>query len=338
MTDQYYMPAEWAEHDRTVLEWPVQASMVHPENYEAVCRNYAAIADAISEFETVTMIVNDNSEPYARQLCSKKTDMVTIPHNDAWCRDNGPTIVFDSGKKRYGINWQFNAWGGKYPNYDLDNRVASTILSYLLLPVIDSSFVLEGGSIHVDGEGTLLTTKECLLHPSRNPEKTAADIEAELKDRLGISKIIWLNKGLAGDETDGHIDNAACFIRPGTVMIQMCYDEADQNYAITHENLQILQNTTDAKGRKLTILEVEQPPARFYEGERLTLSYMNFYIANHAIIVPVFGGAASDADKAAAKLLASAFPERKVILIDTSWLITEGGNIHCITQQIPKET
>lgn len=331
----YYMPAEWEPHERTIIEWPVKSSLVFPENYEEVSRGYANVINAILEFEKVTVLVNENSEGDAKVLCNDSAEYLNIPHNDGWCRDNGPTFLWNRDKKLSAVNWRFNAWGERFPEYELDNEVASKILNYYGVPYRSAPIVLEGGSIHVDGEGTLLTTRECLLNKNRNPKLRMEEIEEEVKRQVGVTKIIWLNHGLFGDETDGHVDNIACFAKPGMVLIQTCSDSEDPNYEITMENLEILRNTEDACGRKLQIIEIPQPPARYYQDIRLTLSYLNFYIVNHGIILPVFGGDAKAADQRAEEVLAKVFPDRRIVTVDGMALIKEGGNVHCITQQMP---
>ncbi|MDF2541505.1 MAG: aguA [Herbinix sp.] len=333
--NNFYMPAEWEQHERTIMEWPVKDSLVWSENYEEVCSGYGNVAKAIAVYEAVTMIVNDNTYEQAKMICGDEVELLVIPHNDAWCRDNGPTFLWDDKKERKGINWKFNAWGEKYIPYDLDDAVASKVLNHFQIPVIDVPIVLEGGSIHVDGEGTLLTTEQCLLNKNRNPHLTREEIEEVVKQYLNVSKIIWLKQGLFGDETDGHIDNVACFAKPGTILIQTCYDPKDPNCEITKENLEILKNATDAFGRKLTIIEIPQPPVRYYNEERLTLSYLNFYFVNDGIILPVFGEDAEETDRKAAEILASVFPDRTIHCVDGMPLIKEGGNVHCITQQMP---
>ncbi|BCJ94516.1 putative agmatine deiminase [Anaerocolumna cellulosilytica] len=331
----YFMPGEWAKHERTLISWPVKDSLVWTDNYEEVCNGYEEVINAIAEFEAVTVIANDSDVENLKNRLNDKVHILIVPHNDAWCRDNGPTFVWNNQKDLKGINWKFNAWGEKYAPYDLDDKAASAVLTAIGVPVLHSSIVLEGGSIHVDGEGTMLTTKQCLLNKNRNPHLTQKEIEEELKDKLRIEKIIWLNQGLFGDETDGHIDNIACFARPGEVIIQTCKDKEDPNYEITQENLKILQEATDSKGRKLKIMEIPQPPARFYKGVRLTLSYLNFYFVNGGIILPVFGGDAAETDYKAREILQKEFPDRKIVTVDGMALIKEGGNVHCITQQMP---
>lgn len=331
----YYMPAEWEKHERTIIEWPVKDSLIWPDNYPEVCAGYAFVIKAILEFEAVTVIVNDDTEKEARSLCGDKAEYLLIAHNDAWCRDNGPTFLWNKEKELSAINWKFNAWGEKYTPYDLDNEVAPRILDYLHVSYINAPIVLEGGSIHVDGEGTLLTTEQCLLNKNRNPHLSKEQIEETVKDYLKVDKIIWLKQGLFGDETDGHIDNVACFAKPGTIIIQTCHDKNDPNFEITKENLEILSNYKDEKGRSLEIIEIPQPPIRYYNGERLTLSYLNFYFVNQGIILPVFGEDATETDRMAVKILEEVFPNRRIAAVDGMALIKEGGNVHCITQQMP---
>ncbi len=332
------MPAEWEKHQRTFIEWPVKDSLIWPENYREVCEGYGQVARAISKFEPITMIVNSDTAEDAKSLCGTSVDFLVIPHNDAWVRDNGPTFVWNEKKEVSGINWIFNAWGEKYQPYDLDNAVAQKVLEHFNVPCHNVPIVLEGGSIHVDGEGTLLTTEQCLLNPNRNPDLSREQLEEVLKKFLNVSKIIWLKKGLFGDETDGHVDNIACFAKPGVILFQACYDKEDPNYEITQENLDILHRAADASGRQLEIIEIPQPPVRFYNGERLTLSYLNFYFVNGGIILPTFGGDAAETDKTAEDILQKVFSDRKVVPVDGMPLIKEGGNVHCITQQMPKGT
>lgn len=330
------MPPEWEKHEKTIIEWPVKTSMVWPENYQEVCNGYAEVANAISDFEKVTMIVNDNEYEYARNLCKEAVEVIVIPHNDAWFRDNGPTFVYDKEKVLYGVNWQFNAWGEKYVPFDLDNQVAPKLLSKEGIPCIDNPIILEGGSIHVDGEGTLLSTEECLLNPNRNPHLSKSEIEDQLRKQLNVNRFIWLKKGLFGDETDGHVDNIACFGKPGLILIQTCDNPEDPNFDITQENLEIIRQATDHTGKPFNVVEIPQPPIRYYNEQRLTLSYLNFYFVNEGIILPVFGEDASETDEQAKSILQELYPERKIVCVDGMALIKEGGNVHCITQQMPK--
>lgn len=334
---QYYMPGEWAEHERTFLSWPVQQSMVYPDHYAEVCLGYEQIAKAIAEFEPVTVIANPaDADEVASRFVGTDVTVIAIPHNDAWFRDNGPTFIRHAAGDVAGVNWGFNAWGGKYEPWDLDDAVAPQLLEQLGIRKFDAPLVMEGGSIHSDGEGTLLTTEECLLNPNRNPELAREQIEELLQQYLNVEHIIWLKQGLSGDETDGHVDNIACFAAPGKVILQVCHDPADDNYAITQENLALLEAAVDAKGRQLEIIQLEQPPFTSYEGNRLTLSYLNFYFVNGGIILPVFGGAAAETDRKAEAALQAAFPDRRIRTVDGMAIIREGGNVHCTTQQMVK--
>jgi len=331
----YKMPPEWAKHNRTFMAWPVKETLCWPENFAEVCRGFAETAKAIAEFEPVIMLVNPEAVEKAGELCGPKVEILILEHNDSWLRDNGPTFVTNGSGEVAGINWKFNAWGEKYFPWELDNLVAPKLLKRLEIPCFDAPLVLEGGSIHVDGEGTLLTTEECLLNKKRNPHLTKEEIEELLKQYLNIEQVIWLKRGLDGDETDGHIDNIACFARPGCVILQTCADTDDPNYQITKENLDILHNIRDAKGRKPEIIRIQQPPAAFYNGTRLTLSYLNFYFVNGGIILPVFGGEFHETDRRAEETLQLTFPERKIVKVDGLSIVKEGGNVHCITQQMP---
>jgi agmatine deiminase len=333
---KYKMPPEWAPHVRTFVSWPVQDSMCYPENYEIVCEGYAEIILAIAEFEPVIVVVNP-AEIAQMPRCFPEglVEYLPLAHNDSWLRDNGPTFLVNDLGEVAGINWRFNAWGGKYAPWDLDDQVAPQILRHLGLKCFDSSLVLEGGSIHVDGEGTLLTTEECLLNSNRNRELSKVEIEKELKNYLNVQKVIWLKNGLFGDETDGHIDNIACFAAPGKILMQVCSDPADENYETTRINMEILHKTKDARGRSLEIIPIQQPPRLDYKNKRLTLSYLNFYFVNQGIILPIFGGEAAGTDRLAREILQSVFPTRRIRPIDGMKVIPEGGNVHCLTQQQP---
>ncbi len=335
----YKMPAEWVRHSRTYISWPVQSSMCYPEDYDAVCLGYIEIIQAIAEFEPVTVVANPtDSERLTRIFQNDRIEILTIDHNDAWLRDNGPTFLIHDTEGLAGVNWQFNAWGGKYAPWDLDDRVAPQILDAAGLKRFDAPLVMEGGSLHVDGEGTLLTTEQCLLNPNRNPELTREQIETELKKFLNVRKVVWLKNGLDGDETDGHIDNIACFVAPSKILIQICDDPEDENYQITQENLKILGKETDALGRRFELISIQQPPklCDTETGLRYTLSYLNFYFVNGGLILPVFGGKAAETDSLAIQVLGELFPERRIRTVDGMAIIREGGNVHCTTQQMPE--
>lgn len=335
----YSMPPEWAEHERTLISWPVQASMCFPDEHESVCRGYIDIVKAIAEFEPVTVVVNPEELETVRELVGgPRVELLPIPHSDAWLRDNGPTFLANPQGELAGVNWKFNAWGGKYSPWDLDDKVAPQVLEHFGVRQFDAPLIMEGGSIHTDGEGTLLTTEECLLNPNRNPGLGRGDIEAYLRQFTGAEKVIWLKRGLSGDETDGHVDNIACFAAPGKVLLQVCNDPDDENYEITQENLRILEEAVDAKGRRLEVVTIQQPPRTDYEDGRLTLSYLNFYFVNGGIILPVFGGTAAETDKLAQRVLQEVFPGRTIRPVNGMAVIREGGNVHCTTQQMPART
>lgn len=327
------MPAEYAPHERTWMAWPVQETMCHPENYAEFCGELARAALQIARFEPVSMLVNENTRTEAEKTLGDSIDLIEIPHNDCWLRDNGPTVVISENGERFGVNWKFNAWGGKYPDFELDDQVAPRLLKHSGIPEIPVSAVMEGGSFHTDGEGTLLSTEECILNKNRNPDKSRQEVTEILKQTLGVQKIIAFAKGLFGDETDGHIDNVACFASPGTVLLQVCSDPADPNYERSREHAGILERETDAKGRKLKVIQIPQPPVAELKGRRLTLSYLNFYMVNHGILLPTFG---VKTDQEVIGILKRVFPDRTIVPVDGLKLVQEGGNIHCLTQQLPR--
>lgn len=330
---KFKMPPEWAAHQRTFMEWPVIEAL-WPGPFEEVLTSYGEIVKAIASFEPVTLIVKPELVSQAKEYCGKDIEYLELEHNDSWIRDNGPTFLLDPSGQLAGVNWIFNAWGGKYPCKE-DNLVASAVLNQLGIRRFDADFVMEGGSIHVDGEGTLLTTEECLLNKNRNSHLNKNEITELLKNYLGIEKIVWLKKGLHGDDTDGHIDNVACFAAPGVIITQVCNDPEDPDYELSKENLETLRKERDAEGREFKIIEIEKPERTFYEDQLLTLSYLNFYFVNGGIILPVFGGRNSQRDQNAAEILKGVFPERRVVPVDGLVVARGGGNVHCLTQQMP---
>jgi len=330
------MPAEWVKHSRTFISWPVQDSMCYPEDYATVCRGYWEIIEAVAEFEPVTVIVNPfDMEQMEGYMHNSRLEYLLAEHNDAWLRDNGPTFLINDEGELAAASWSFNAWGEKYVPWELDNQLADKILQHKNIRAFHAPLVMEGGSIHVDGEGTLITTEECLLNPNRNPGLTRPEIENHLKEYLGVEKVVWLKRGLSGDETDGHVDNIACFASPGRILMQVCHDPEDENYEICRENERILSSITDARGRQFEIIPIEQAPPMFHKNRRLTLSYLNFYFVNGGIILPVFGGGAEAADQQAVQVLSNTFPQRRIRTVNGMAIIREGGNVHCMTQQMP---
>lgn len=331
----FFMPAEWHPHERCWMAWPC-----HEETWSAIGLKrarlaYAKVAQAIAQFEPVTLLVHPKDEASIQPYCTKGLTWVALPLNDSWTRDTGPTFLLNAQKQLAGVDWIHNAWGENYPDYALDNQIASAILELSQAQNFHAPLVMEGGSFHVDGEGTVLTTKECLLHANRNPTLSQGEIEQVLCDYLGANHLIWLNQGLVGDETDGHIDEIACFVAPGKVLCLISKDQQDPNYHRLQENLDLLRSAKDAKGRSLEIYTVEQPPATYLNGVRLTLSYINFYLANQGLILPAFGY--ETFDKAAQQLFAQLFPQHQIVPLDALDVFAGGGGIHCITQQQPKK-
>ncbi|MBL7481566.1 agmatine deiminase family protein [Legionella sp. 27fs60] len=329
----FYMPAEWHPHERCWMAWPCHQSTWEKVGLERARIAYAKVAKAIAQFEPVTLLVNPGDEPSAKALCGDKISIITLPINDSWTRDTGATFLLNADKQLAGVDWIHNAWGGNYEDCALDNQIASVIIKNTDARYFHAPLVMEGGSFHVDGEGTVLTSRECLLNSNRNPQLSQQQIEHYLMDYLGAERIIWLNKGLLGDETDGHVDEIATFIAPGKVLCLITTDKTDPNYNTLQENLEILKSATDAKGRTLEVYCVEQPPATYLDGERLTLSYINFYLANKGIVMPAFGYA--EYDKAAYQMFTQLFPDHHITQIDALDVFAGGGGIHCITQQQP---
>ncbi len=329
----FYMPAEWHPHAGCFMAWPRHKETWAAIGLEKARLAYLRVARAILQYEPLTFVVHPDDMIDARALCEEAIRLIPLPINDSWTRDTGPTFLINAKGDLAGVDWIHNAWGGNYQDYALDNQIAKTIINDTQATYFQAPLVMEGGAFHVDGEGTLITTRECLLNQNRNPDLTQADIEQALREYLGCNTIIWLNKGLVGDETDGHVDEIACFIAPGKVLALITHDPSDPNYNILHENLALLQSATDAKGRPLEIHLIEQPPATTLAGERLTLSYINFYRANKGIVMPAFGHPVHD--KAAYDLFVQLFPDHGITAIDAIDVFAGGGGIHCITQQHP---
>ncbi|KAK4750779.1 hypothetical protein SAY87_004261 [Trapa incisa] len=352
----YYMPAEWEPHSQTWMGWPERPDNWRDHGAHAQ-KVFAKVASAISRFEAVTICASASQWKNARKMLPENIRVIELSMNDSWFRDTGPTFVASKcGLKVAGIDWNFNGYGGLeegcYRDWSLDLLIARKILEVEKLPRFFQNLILEGGSIHVDGEGTCLTTEECLLNKNRNPHLTKEQIEDELKSYLDVKKIIWLPRGLYGDEdTNGHIDNMCCFVKPGVVLLAWTDDESDPQYERSIEAFHVLSNTTDANGRKIEIIKLHVPDplymtdeeaAGLVEGDsvpriagtRLAASYINFYIANGGIIVPQFGDQKWDDE--AVCVLSSAFPDHKVVRVEGAReIVLGGGNIHCITQQQP---
>jgi agmatine deiminase len=351
--DGFRMPGEFEPHAGCWMLWPER-----PDNWRDQAKPaqqaFAAVAAAIARFEPVTVGASTAQLTAARALLPAAVRIVELRADDAWMRDVGPTFVVNAAGSVRGIDWRFNAWGGHhgglYASWQRDEAVARQVLALAGVERYAADFVLEGGAIHVDGEGTLLTTEECLLHPNRNPHLSRAEIEARLRDYLNVERIIWLGRGVYNDETDGHVDNLCCFVRPGVVLLTWTDDPADPQYAISRDAYARLAAAVDARGRRLEIHTVHQPgPLTLTATEsaglatvdgthprppglRLAASYVNFYMANGGIVAPTFGGPHDDA---ALDTLARLFPDRTVVGVPAREILLGGGNIHCITQQQP---
>jgi agmatine deiminase len=332
----FYMPAEWYPHQCCWMGWPTRASN-WPLALEQVQTNFLAVAQAIAQFEPVKVLVLPEHFAAVKQRCGNKIEVIALPLDDTWLRDTAPTFVINGKGQIAGIDWPFNAWGEnqeRLTDYQQDALLAQRLLEYLQVPRYVAPLFVEGGAFHVDGEGTILTTEECLLNPSRNPHLTKQEIEELLCEYLGATKVIWLGQGLRDDETSGHVDTIACFARPGVVVALTSNNPQDENYKALQDNLYRLRSAKDAQGRRLEVVEIEQPKARYDDrnGLRLTLSYINFYLANGGIVVPVFNDAA---DTQAVLKLRKTFVNHQVTPIAALGLFYGGGGIHCMTQQQP---
>ena len=329
----FAMPAEWAPHERCCMAWPCRAEL-WGDGIDEAREAYAAVARAIAGFEPVTMVVREADAAQAAALCGRAVALWQAPIDDSWMRDFGPTFVSDGAGKVAGIAWRFNAWGGKYRGYESDAALAGLLLGRVGLPGFDAPFVLEGGAVHCDGEGTVLTTESVLLNPNRHMASSREEAEALLRDWLGAEKVIWLPSGLVEDETDGHIDNVACFAAPGRVLALAAPDRSDPNHAVLAENIERLSAERDARGRRLDVVPLRQTTLRDRGGQPLAASYINFYIANGGVVMPRFG---TPEDGPAAAAVQAAFPGRRIAQVDARPIVRGGGGIHCITQQQPRK-
>lgn len=352
--DGFRMPGEFERHSGCWMLWPERTDTWRLGARPAQAA-FAAVAAAIAESEPVSVGVSARSYQAARAMLPPSVRVVELSSNDAWMRDVGPTFVVDGTGGVRGVDWIFNAWGGLggglYFPWDQDDLVAQKVLEVEGRDRYRAPFVLEGGSIHVDGQGTLITTEECLLNPNRNPHLDKGAIEILLHEYLGVTSVVWLGKGVHNDETDGHVDNLCCFARPGEVVLTWTDNRRDPQYAICRDAYARLAEARDARGRRFKVHKLVQPgplkrtaqeaagvdsregtQAR-HGGERLAASYVNFYLGNNIVVMPLLD---ARHDRAALATLRRIFPRRRVVGVPAREILLGGGNIHCITQQVPE--
>jgi len=329
--DGFSMPAEWGPHTGSFVSWPCKESTWR-EHFKEVKKSYTEVIKAINRFEPVTVLATSSTIGEARAALGSDIEIIEIELDDSWVRDNGPIFVRNEDDQVALVNFKFNSWGGKFPPFDADNLVPIRLSDHLKMRRYDAPMVLEGGSISVDGGGTLLATRQCLLNPNRNPEMTREQIERTLGDYLGIRKVIWLNQGIVGDLTDGHVDGIACFTRPRTVLIAHTNDKSDPNYNVLKENLALLQSATDSKGRSIEIIRLDQARPIDVGGSMITPDYPNHFIVNGGVIVPTYG---IPEDRIAIETLETVYPDREIVGVFGGYLEIGGGGVHCITQQRP---
>jgi agmatine deiminase len=351
--DGYRMPGEFEAHSGCWMIWPERPSNWRLGGKPAQAA-FTAVATAIATGESVTVAASSRQFVHARAMLPDAIRVVEMTSDDAWMRDVGPTFVVNRRGDVRGVDWRFNAWGGLagglYFPWDQDELVARKVLEVEGRDRYQAPFILEGGAIHVDGEGTLITTEECLLDPNRNPQLDKGQLEILLHEYLGITSVIWLGQGVVDDETDGHVDNLCCFARPGEVILTWTDNKRDPQYRVSHDAYERLMEVRDAQGRRLKVHKLHQPgplyrtaeeaadidvsddiaPRR--NGERLAGSYVNFYMANSTLVVPMMD---PKRDRDAMRALQKIFPDRRLIGVQAREILLGGGNVHCITQQVP---
>lgn len=340
----YFTPAEWAPQEAVWLSWPCNKESC-PATFEALQEKFGEIAAWISQHEKVRINAPATEHHAIRLLVMEEEgdlsqiDLYDHPTNDVWCRDHGPIFVKNRDDGKLAVtDWKFNAWGGKFPPFDLDNQIPARVAEVLGLPRFQSEMILEGGSIETNGNGILLTTEAVLLNKNRNPDWSKAQIEAELKKMLGVSTIFWLKSGIEGDDTDGHIDDITRFVREDAVLTMVEAQSSDANAKVLAENKERLQDLRTASGERVDIIELEMPtpltPKKDWRLDRLPASYANFLVINGAVLVPTFRQ--KKKDQKALGVIGECFPGREIIGVECSKLVMEGGALHCISQQQPK--
>jgi agmatine deiminase len=333
----YSMPAEWARHESTWLSWPKNPLTFPPEIISKVEAAYVEMVEALAKGERVDLLVDDErAEDRVRsKLSAKNMEFHRIESADVWMRDYGPIFVRKEGRSPAvaATKWKFNAWGKKYDDLLPDNATGLKVAKSTGLKIFEPGIVLEGGSIDVNGRGTLLTTQQCLLNKNRNPQLGKAQLEGLLHDYLGVTSVVWLGEGVAGDDTDGHVDDIARFVNEDTVVCMAEPDVGDVNHKALKQDQDLLARHRDKQGRRLEVVPIAMPRGVEADGERLPASYANFYIGNSAVLVPVFGDARRDS--AALETLSEYFHGRKIVPVDSRELVYGFGGIHCVSQQQP---
>src|SRR5699024_2053483 len=336
----FHFPAEWEKQEAMWLSWPHKEAS-WPGKIDAIYPHYCAFIKEVAKGQKVRINVNDQTMHYfdLEQLDKAQTDLeyiefVHFPTDDAWCRDHGPAFLINpTAKTKAIVDWGYNAWGDKYPPYDQDDIIPTRIAKALNLPVYYPEIVMEGGGVEFNGKGTILTTKSCLLNPNRNPHLDKEQIEAYLKAYYGQDQVLWLQEGIIGDDTDGHIDDITRFVKANTVITAIEEHKQTDNYEILKNNLELLKGFRLTSGEKLEVIELPMPSKPvIYDGEQLPASYANFYIANKVVVVPVFN---DKNDGKAIDILQSCFTDKKVIGIDSVDIIWGLGSFHCLSQQEP---
>jgi agmatine deiminase len=326
----FSMPAEWDPHAGCFISWPCRELTWHGQ-FEDAKRAYSSVIKAIDRFDPVTVLSDPTTAREARRRLGPEAKIVEVAIDDSWARDNGPIFVRREDNRLALVNFRFNGWGHKAP-CEKDDRLPILLAERLRIRRYDAPMVLEGGAISVDGDGTLLTTEQCLLNVNRNPSMSREEIEQALASYLGIRKVVWLARGVEDDMTDGHVDGVAGFAMPHVVLAAHTSDDSDPNYRNLEENLTRLESATDAKGRALEVVRMVQPRPMLVGRVPITPSYVNLYFANGAVAFPIYG---IREDYLAREALASLFPEREIVGVRCEHISIGGGDVHCITQQLP---
>ncbi|MCJ7606387.1 MAG: agmatine deiminase family protein [Thermoplasmata archaeon] len=326
----FFMPAEWDRHAGCIISWPCRA-LTWQGHFENAKRAYSAVIGAIGRYDPVTVVADPRTVQEARSRLGPEARIIESALDDSWARDNGPIFLRREDDKLALANFKFNAWGNKGP-WENDDKLPALLAERLRIRRYDAPMVLEGGAISVDGDGTLLTTEQCLLNANRNPDMSREDVEQVLASYLGIRKVVWLARGVEEDMTDGHVDGVAGFAMPHVVLAAHTSDDSDPNYVSLEDSVARLESATDAKGRALEVVRMVQPKPVPVGGVSITPSYVNLYFANGAVVFPTYG---IREDDLARETLASLFPERDIVGVRVEHISIGGGDVHCITQQLP---